>query len=72
MRIALPVAGAGLNKAQQGLADAELDFNRTKALYESQAVAKTQFEQAESMLKNASKKSKREIAAKDISDIFGL
>ncbi len=47
------VAGAGLNKAQQGLADAELDFNRTKALYESQAVAKTQFEQAESMLKNA-------------------
>jgi hypothetical protein len=26
----------------------------------------------ESMLKNAGKKSKREIAAKDISDIFGL
>ncbi|OPZ73145.1 MAG: Macrolide export protein MacA [Firmicutes bacterium ADurb.Bin456] len=47
------VAGAGLNKARQGMADAELDYNRTKALYESQVVAKAQFEQAESMLKNA-------------------
>jgi HlyD family secretion protein len=47
------VARANLNKAKQGLADAELDYNRTKALYDSQAVAKAQFEQAESMLNNA-------------------
>lgn len=47
------VARAGLNKAKQSLADAELDYNRTKALYDSQAVAKAQFEQAESMLNNA-------------------
>ena len=47
------VARANLNKAKQGLADAELDYNRTKALYDSQAVSKAQFEQAESMLNNA-------------------
>ena len=40
------------DKAKQGW-DAELDYNRTKALYDSQAVSKAQFEQAESMLNNA-------------------
>ncbi len=47
------VARANLDKAKQGLADAELEYNRTKALYDSQAAAKAQLEQAESMLNNA-------------------
>jgi uncharacterized Zn finger protein len=35
-------------------------------------IRKSMERKLESMLKNAGKKSKREIAAKDISDIFGL
>lgn len=47
------VAGAGLNKAKQAVTDAQLNYDRIKALYEAQAVSKTQFEQAESALGNA-------------------
>ena len=47
------VARANLERAKQGLADAELEYNRTKTLYDSQAAAKAQLEQAESMLNNA-------------------
>lgn len=47
------VARAGLNKAKQAVTDAELNYNRTKALYDSQAVSKAQFDQAESALSNA-------------------
>lgn len=47
------VARAGLNKAKQALVDAQLNYDRCKSLYESEAIAKTQMEQAESALKNA-------------------
>ena len=38
----------------------------------AELIRKTMEEKLDGMLKNAGKKSKREIAAKDISDIFGL
>jgi len=47
------MAGAGLNQARQAVADAELNYERTKALYESQVVSKAQFDQAESALSSA-------------------
>ncbi|MDD2421597.1 MAG: efflux RND transporter periplasmic adaptor subunit [Heliobacteriaceae bacterium] len=47
------VARAGLSKAEQAVADAQLNYNRQKALFEAQAVSKAQFEQAESGLSNA-------------------
>ncbi|TEB06090.1 Macrolide export protein MacA [Pelotomaculum schinkii] len=47
------VARAGLHKAEQEVTDAQLNYDRIKALYEAQTVSKTQFEQAESKLNNA-------------------
>lgn len=47
------VAEAGLNKAKQLVADAQLSYDRIKALYEAQAVSKAQFDEAESTLNNA-------------------
>lgn len=47
------VAEAGLNKAKQAVTDAQLNYDRIKALYEAQAVSKTELEQAESALNNA-------------------
>ncbi|MDD4238548.1 MAG: efflux RND transporter periplasmic adaptor subunit [Desulfotomaculaceae bacterium] len=47
------VAMSGVNRAQQTLTDAELNYNRMKELFEAQAVSRTQFEQAESGLNNA-------------------
>lgn len=47
------MARAGLNKAKQAVTDAELNYERTKALYESQVASKAQFDQAESALSGA-------------------
>jgi len=47
------VAEAGLRQAQQALADAQLNYDRQKTLYESSVISKSQFEQAESTLANA-------------------
>lgn len=47
------VARAGLSKAAQGVTDAQLNYDRVKALYEAQVESKAQFEQAESGLNNA-------------------
>lgn len=46
-------AMSGVNKANQAVLDAELNYNRYKELYEAQAVSKSQFEQVESALNNA-------------------
>lgn len=47
------VARAGVNKAGQAVADAELNYERSKTLYEGQAISKAQFDQAESTLNHA-------------------
>lgn len=47
------VAASGVNRAQQTLTDAQLNYDRMKALYEAQAVSKAQLDQAESTLNNA-------------------
>lgn len=56
---------------------ARLDINpmlffELRDLNEQELIRKSMEKKLESMLKNAGKKSKREIAEKDISDIFGL
>ncbi|MDD3654753.1 MAG: efflux RND transporter periplasmic adaptor subunit [Desulfotomaculaceae bacterium] len=47
------VARAGLNKAKQAVADAQLNYDRSKALYEGNAISQAQLDQADSALKNA-------------------
>lgn len=50
---ALEQAVAGVDKSQQALKDAQINYERNKALYDAQAISKSAFEQAESQLVNA-------------------
>jgi len=49
----LGIAGVNVEMAEQGLADAQLNFERNKALFEAEAIAQSQLDQAESGLKSA-------------------
>ncbi|KJS12854.1 MAG: RND transporter [Peptococcaceae bacterium BRH_c8a] len=49
----LGIAGVNVEMAEQSLADAQLNYDRNKALFEAEAIAQSQLDQAESGLKNA-------------------
>lgn len=49
----LGIAGVNVEMAKQGLADAQLNYDRNKALFEAEAIAQSQMEQADSGLKKA-------------------
>ncbi|AEF93308.1 efflux transporter, RND family, MFP subunit [Desulfotomaculum nigrificans CO-1-SRB] len=50
---ALAVNQANLEKAQRALTDAQLNYDRSKTLFDAQAISKVEFEQAESGLISA-------------------
>ncbi|OPX87157.1 MAG: Macrolide export protein MacA [Pelotomaculum sp. PtaB.Bin104] len=47
------VASAGLNKAKQTVADAQLNYDRSRSLFEGGAISQAQLDQSDSALKNA-------------------
>lgn len=49
----LGIAGANVDRARLTLADAQLNYERSKELFDAQAISRSQLEQAESGLKNA-------------------
>lgn len=49
----LELAQANLDRSRQALKDAQINHERNKALYDAQAISKSQFEQAESSLVTA-------------------
>jgi len=49
----LGIAGVNVEMAEQSLADAQLNYDRNKTLFEAEAIAQSQLDQAESGLKNA-------------------
>lgn len=49
----LAIAGVNVEMAKQSLADAQLNYDRNKVLFEAEAIAQSQLDQADSSLKKA-------------------